>query len=102
MIAAVLAVSLGAVYVGCAVIARHRAEAAADLAALAAAGRLAQGTEAACAHASEIAQAMQTRIADCVVDRLDVIVTVDVSVALGRIAAGSAHGIARAGPMTQT
>ncbi|HJT91410.1 MAG TPA: pilus assembly protein TadG-related protein, partial [Mycobacterium sp.] len=41
MVAVLLAVTLGGVYLGSAVIARHRAQAAADLASLAAAGRLA-------------------------------------------------------------
>ena len=48
MMAVLLAITAGGAYVGSAVIARHRAQAAADLAALAAAVHLADGTGAAC------------------------------------------------------
>ena len=56
-------------------IARHRAQAAADLAALAAAARLPAGADVACGQASAIADAMRVGVADCVVDGLDVVVT---------------------------
>jgi secretion/DNA translocation related TadE-like protein len=98
MIAVLLAIAVGSIYVGCAVIARHRAAAAADLAALAAASRLALGADAACAHATAVAQAMQTSVVECRVTGLDAIVTVNVSVALGRLAVGPARAVARAGP----
>ena len=53
---------------GSAVIARHRAQAAADLAALAAAGRLASGPQAACASAASLAAAMSATVSACAVD----------------------------------
>jgi secretion/DNA translocation related TadE-like protein len=87
------------VYLGSAVIARHRAQAAADLAALAAAGRLTQGAGAACAHAGAVAEAMYTAVVDCSVVGLDVVVAVDVTAALGRLGVGTARAVARAGPV---
>ena len=87
MMAVLLAITVGGVYVGSAVIARHRAQAAADLAAVAAAVHLADGTDAACSQASALARAMGTAVTQCVVDDLDVVVTVE-TVPLGRIAVG--------------
>ncbi|WP_330174412.1 pilus assembly protein TadG-related protein [Streptomyces sp. NBC_01498] len=52
---------------GQAVAARHRAGAAADLAALAAAGYALRGPEAACARAAEIAGAQDARVVRCAV-----------------------------------
>jgi secretion/DNA translocation related TadE-like protein len=99
MMAVLLAVTVGGLYVGSAVIARHRAQAAADLASLAAAGGLAGGGDAACAQASSVARAMHTAVTQCVVDGLDVVVAVDAPVALGRIEVGPACAAARAGPV---
>jgi secretion/DNA translocation related TadE-like protein len=89
VMAVLLAVTVGGFYLGSAVIARHRAQAAADLAALAAAARLPAGNDVACREASMIADAMRTAVADCVTDNLDVVVTID---------AGPARAAARAGP----
>ena len=97
--AVLLAITIGGVYVGSAVIARHRAQAAADLAAIAAAVHLAEGTPAACSRASALTLAMHTAITQCVVEGLDVVVTVEASVPLGRIAVGPARATARAGPV---
>jgi secretion/DNA translocation related TadE-like protein len=96
MMAVLLAITTGGVYVGSAVIARHRAQAAADLAALAAAARLADGADAACGQASMVAQAMHTMVTQCVVDELDVVVTAEAPVALG--VWGPARAAARGGP----
>jgi secretion/DNA translocation related TadE-like protein len=98
MVAVLLVITVACVYLGSVVTARHRAQAAADLAALAAAGRLAQGTDAACAHAVAVAVAMQATVADCVVDGLDIVVAVDVTAAMGRLGMGAARAVARAGP----
>jgi len=87
--AVLMAVTYGAFVVASAVIARHRAQAAADLAALAAAARLPAGDDAACGQAAEIARAMRVNVAECVIEDLDVVVTV---------AAGKARAAARAGP----
>ncbi len=89
MMAVLLAFTIGGCYVASAVIARHRAQAAADLAALAGAARLSAGADAACRQATAIADGMKVGVADCVVDGLDVLVTVN---------AGSARAAARAGP----
>ncbi|WP_308205875.1 Rv3654c family TadE-like protein [Mycolicibacterium elephantis] len=97
--AVLLAVTVGAVYVGAAVIGRHRAQAAADLAALAAASSMVDGSAAACSRATEIAHAMDATVAHCAVENLDVVVAVDVDVSVGRLAVGPARAVARAGPV---
>jgi len=99
MMAVLLAITVGGVYVGSAVIARHRAQAAADLAAVAAAVHLADGTPAACSRAAAVALAMNMSVTRCVVEDLDVVVTVEKSVPVGRIAVGPARATARAGPV---
>jgi secretion/DNA translocation related TadE-like protein len=99
MMAVLLAITVACVYLGSAVIARHRAQAAADLAALAAAGRLTEGRDAACSRAVALAQAMHTTLVDCSVIGLDVVVAVDVTAALGRLGSGTARAVARAGPV---
>jgi secretion/DNA translocation related TadE-like protein len=99
MMAVLLALTLGGVSIGSAVIARHRAQAAADLAALGAAVHLADGTGEACTRAAALANAMRTVLAQCAVEDLDVIVAVDASVAFGRMGVGPARATARAGPV---
>ncbi|ORA63226.1 hypothetical protein BST23_18875 [Mycolicibacterium elephantis] len=97
--AVLLTLTVGAVYVGAAVIGRHRAQAAADLAAVAAATFLVDGSAAACTRATEVAMAMHARVSRCAVEDLDVVVAVDVDVAVGRLAVGPARAVARAGPV---
>ena len=99
MMAVLVTITVAGLYLGSAVSARHRAQAAADLAALAAAGALADGVQAACASAVTVSEAMHTSVAECSADGLDVVVTVDVSVALGRLGVGTARAVARAGPV---
>ena len=67
MVAALLSITGGGVYLGAAVVARHRAQAAADLAALAAAGKLLWQPGAACAEADRIAGAQHARMLSCAV-----------------------------------
>jgi secretion/DNA translocation related TadE-like protein len=98
MLVLLMSIALGVMVFGTAVVARHRAQAAADLAALAAAGRLASGSAAACATAAAVAGAMRSTVTSCRVERLDVVVGVDISVRLGRWGVGSARALARAGP----
>ncbi|WP_231514677.1 Rv3654c family TadE-like protein [Mycobacterium sp. URHB0044] len=98
MMALIVAVFGAAVVVATAVVARHRAQSAADLAALAAAGRLATGQDAACGWAVSVAEPMGARVTACTVETLDVVVTVEVDAALGRWGIGSARAAARAGP----
>ncbi|MFB4300453.1 Rv3654c family TadE-like protein [Actinomadura sp. NTSP31] len=79
--------------------ARHRGDAAADLAALAGAARVADGSVAACREAREIARRSGARMAGCVVR--GEIVDVCVTVALRAPVGGGAVRIesrARAGP----
>ncbi|BBY81598.1 hypothetical protein MPUL_27560 [Mycolicibacterium pulveris] len=94
-----LTITVGAVYVGAAVIGRHRAQAAADLAALAAATYLVDGAAVACTRAAETADAMHAAVTDCAVENLDVVVAVEIDVALGRLTVGPARAVARAGPI---
>lgn len=97
MVVVLLAVTGGSAYLGAAVAARHRAQAAADLAALAAAARVPAGFQAACAQANAVARAMRAITTGCVVDELDVVVTIEVGLAVGRW--GKALAAARAGPI---
>ncbi len=98
MCAALVAVTVGGAHIGAAVIARHRAQAAADLAALAGAASVPDGEEQACARASALAQTMGTTAVACALDGLDLVVTVDAPVALRLLGAGTATALARAGP----
>jgi len=95
MVAVLLCVTGAGAYLGSVVVARHRAQATADLAALAAAARLPSGAAAACAQATALARGMRVDGAECRVDGLDVVVTVRVAVAF----AGTAQAAARAGPV---
>lgn len=84
---------------GAATIARHRAEAAADLAALAAARRLADGAgEDACGLAAEIARVNGARLAWCRSRGLVVEVGVEVAARFGGLGSFAARARARAGP----
>lgn len=96
LIATLVTFTLGGAWLGAAVVARHRVQAAADLAALAAAARLPGGAAAACRQARVLAEAMRATLRGCDVERLDVTVTVSARVG-GRIAA-KATAMARAGP----
>lgn len=98
MIAMLVTITVGAGYLGVAVTARHRAQATADLAALAAAHRYASGSEEACTWAGAVAEAMRTELTQCEADDLDIVVAVQVPVTLGRFGVGTAHAVARAGP----
>lgn len=91
-----LLASLGAVAV-----ARHRAAAAADLAALAAAGDLLEGIGRACSAASTVARGQGTTLLSCASDGRTVTVVAEVrpSGPLGRL--GVARSTARAGPASQ-
>jgi secretion/DNA translocation related TadE-like protein len=98
MVAVLLCVTGAGAYVGSVVVARHRAQAAADLAALAAAARLPSGVAAACARATAVVHEMRVDDVQCEVDDLDIVVTVRVDV----IFAGAAGATARAGPVSAT
>jgi secretion/DNA translocation related TadE-like protein len=85
--------------VGGAVIASHRAGAAADLGALAGAAAAVRGDPAACARAERIVRANEGRLVACRVDGLDVVVTVEVDVTGLRGLDRVATAVARAGPV---
>jgi len=99
MVAVLLSITCGAGYLGAAVVARHRAQAAADLAALSAAAGMAAGPETACERATAVARAMRTSVTGCVLDGLDIVVTVEARLAVGSW--GNARAAARAGPAGQ-
>lgn len=95
-----LVVTAVAVHVGAAVLARQRAETAADLAALAGAAQVLRGAETACAAAAVVASANQAELTGCRTDGLDLLV--EVTVDAGGPLGGAAAGRARAGPVTPT
>lgn len=100
-IAVLLTTTVAGVYLGSVVVARHRAQAAADLSALAGAQNLPAGHEQACLSASALASAMHATVVSCDIEDLDVVVTVEVSVGLAAGFAGPlgpARAAARAGP----
>ena len=96
LIAALVMITLGGMRLGAAEVARHRAQAAADLAALAAAGQLPLGSDAACQQADRLAAIMRATVRDCHVEQLDVVVSVMVRTA-GWIGV-EARAASRAGP----
>lgn len=98
VLAAIVAATGGLLHVGSAVTARHTAQSSADLSALAGAGALEGGSDAACAKATELALRMRTVLAECVVEDWDVIILVRAPVLLSRFGIGDAEAAARAGP----
>jgi secretion/DNA translocation related TadE-like protein len=85
--------------VGTATVARHRAQVAADLGALAGAGHAVEGVQSACAYAAEIVTANDARLTDCTLDGLDLTVVTVIAVSPVRGIARVAHASARAGPV---
>ncbi|WP_433627067.1 Rv3654c family TadE-like protein [Nocardia sp. CA-120079] len=98
-LAALIGATLLIAQVGAVVVARHRAQAAADLAALAAAGELARGADVGCAEAGEIARRMGVRIQQCEVVQWDATVTVEGNVPMGLLGKRTVRAVARAGPV---
>lgn len=94
MVAAVLCVTFFGLYLGAAVVARHRAQSVADLASLAAAAELPRGVAAACARATAVAREMGVGGIECRADGLDVVVSVEVAANSPAVA----RAVARAGP----
>jgi secretion/DNA translocation related TadE-like protein len=95
-------VTCAALVHGSAVIARHRAATAADLAALAAAVRVPDGAAAACATAREIAARNGGSLTRCVLSGDDVEVEVTRPLMLGSLGSWAATASARAGPVDRT
>lgn len=96
MVAVLLSITGGSAYLGSAVVARHHAQAAADLAALAAAAWVPAGPDTACAQATAVAREMRVDGIHCAVDELDTVITIEVRVAVGGWS--RARAAARAGP----
>lgn len=96
MVAALTSTALGGVHLGAVVLAQHRAQAAADLAVLAAAAWLPLGPSTACDGAFRVSGEMGAALRGCDVERLDVRVTVTVDV--GGWIGSQARASARAGP----
>ena len=101
-VAVIMTVFLVGLHLGSAVIARHRAEAAADLAALAAAGIAVEGVEAACDRAGELAAAMGGTVTSCGPVGWDALVEVRVPTEVALPGIDGAAGRARAGPVLST
>jgi secretion/DNA translocation related TadE-like protein len=98
-VAVLLLATLGTVMaLGSALVARHRAAAAADLAALAAADRAVEGSATACAAATAVAAHHAAQLAECRLAGDVVEVTVTVPLPVGMRALGPAIAHARAGP----
>ncbi len=93
----IVLVAAGLAMGGGAVVARHRAQAAADLAALAGAMRTWEGETAACERAANLSSRNDATLLACRLDGLDVIVTVAVVLELPATL-GAARASARAGP----
>lgn len=87
------------VFVGSAVVARHRAQSVADLAALAAAQRAMLAVDDPCGAARTIAAASSVTIARCRTDGSDVVVMATTEVDLGPFGVRTARAVARAGPV---
>ena len=78
---------------------RHRAEAAADLGALAGAAHAVDGELVACAYAARVTRGMDARLVGCRMAGWDVFVVVDVVPAIAMPGSALARGRARAGPV---
>ena len=94
----VVLVGAGCAQVGAAVVARHRAQVAADLGALAGAAWAPSGDTVACDRAAAVVAANGATVEACALDGLDVVVTAVVTMHTGGLLRGSAHASARAGP----
>lgn len=94
-LAVLMVVMTAVLWFGAAVVARHQAEGAADLAALAAASVAVDGERVACAEARWVVERMDAVLRSCRLSGWDAMVEVDV--AFGPF--GSAAGRARAGPV---
>lgn len=95
----VLLVGGGAILIGVAIVARHQAGSAADLAALAAAGARLEGEDRACSRAAEIAGRNGAALEDCSLDQDGMVeVSVLIEVRIGAVPTGAATARARAGP----
>lgn len=101
-IAVLVSMAVFGVYLGEAVVARHHAESAADLAALAGAAQVIAGEQDACAQALRVTERMRVQLVACHTHGGDVLVDVATRPAgwLGGLGAATAR--ARAGPVASS
>lgn len=100
-LAAVLALAVtAAVLAGSAMVLRHKASAAADLSALAAASTALDGPTAACAAAAEVVAGMDAQLTSCTLSGRVAEVRVTVTADLGLVGEVTAEGFAWAGPVS--
>ena len=99
-IAVLVSVAVLGLHLGQALVVRHHAESAADLAALAAAATVVAGERYACAQARQVTDRMRVRLVSCRTQGWDVLVDVATKPAGWIGDFGSAIGRARAGPAT--
>lgn len=99
MVAVLVSVAVFGLSLGAAMVARHHAESAADLAALAGAGQVLPGESYACTQARRVTDRMRVRLVSCQLRNWDVLVDVTAQPPgwLGTL--GSATAQARAGPV---
>lgn len=100
-VAGLIALTVLVTQIGGVVVARHRAQAAADLSALAAAGELRAGAEAGCTAAESLGRRMRAAITRCEVAGWDVLIEVEEMVPIGPFGARPIRAIARAGPVEE-
>ncbi|WP_348537443.1 Rv3654c family TadE-like protein [Nocardia carnea] len=100
-LAALLVLTVLVMHVGGVIATRHRAQAAADLAALAAAAELPEGADAGCATAEELGRRMTAGLIRCEVAGWDVQIEVIEKVPVGPFGSQSIRAIARAGPVEE-
>jgi secretion/DNA translocation related TadE-like protein len=98
--AALIALTLLALQVGAAAVARERAETAADLGALAGAAEALAGERAACDAATAVVAANGGTVDSCLVHGADVLVVVSLAAAIGPVSR-PAEARARAGPVAE-
>lgn len=97
---AMVALTLLALQVGTATVARHRAETAADMGALAGAAVVLNGARAACDAVAAVVTANGGMLDECTLHGADVLVVVSMDVTIGPLTRrADAH--ARAGPVAQ-
>jgi secretion/DNA translocation related TadE-like protein len=95
----ILTLTLACILYVSATVARHQAQAAADLAALAGARYVVLGADVACAVAEAVVAANRATMTSCRPDGLDLVVSVSVAVRGAPPAVGVATATARAGPV---
>jgi secretion/DNA translocation related TadE-like protein len=98
-IAVLASMAVFGLHLGEALVARHHAESAADLAALAAAAHMVAGEQYACAQARRVTDRMRAALASCRADGWNVLVAVAVQPPGWLANLGAATAYARAGPV---